>query len=126
MSKRKMRLFAETFKLEVLREMYSTGASRNSICKKYEISSTLLRFWIRKYPIDSELLSLPQETIKSCTKMVKEPVVLTDEEVLQQKIEDLRRSLEYEKMRSRALEKMIEIAEREEGISILKKDGAKQ
>ena len=31
-----------------------------------------------------------------------------------------------EKMRSRAFEKMIEIAEEEEGISILKKDGAKQ
>ena len=29
-------------------------------------------------------------------------------------------------MRSRAYEKLIEIAESEEGISILKKDGAKQ
>ncbi len=37
------------------------------------------------------------------------------------RIEELRRSLELEKMRSRAFEKMIEIAEQEEGISILKK-----
>ena len=42
------------------------------------------------------------------------------------RIEELRRSLELEKMRSRAFEKMIEIAEEEEGISIFRKDGAKQ
>lgn len=47
-------------------------------------------------------------------------------ESLQKRIEELRRSLELEKMRSRAFEKMIEIAEEEEGISIFRKDGAKQ
>ena len=36
------------------------------------------------------------------------------------------RGIELEKMRSRAFEKMIEIAEEEEGISIFRKDGAKQ
>ena len=51
---------------------------------------------------------------------------LTDMESLQKRIEELRRSLELEKMRSRAFEKMIEIAEEEEGISIFRKDGAKQ
>ncbi len=52
---------------------------------------------------------------------------LTDMESLQKRIEELRRSLELEKTcRSRAFEKMIEIAEEEEGISIFRKDGAKQ
>lgn len=122
MSKRKLRLFTETFKLEVLREMYSTGASHSSTCRKYDICSSLLLYWIRKYPVDSNLLSLPQETIKSYT-MGKE---LSKEESLRDEVENLRKSLEYEKMRSRAFEKMIEIAEKEEGISILKKGGAKQ
>ena len=58
--------------------------------------------------------------------MVPKQSDLTDMEALQKRIEELRRSLELEKMRSRAFEKMIEIAEEEEGISILKKDGAKQ
>ena len=58
--------------------------------------------------------------------MVPKQWDLTDMESLQKRIEELRRSLELEKMRSRAFEKMIEIAEEEEGISILKKDGAKQ
>ena len=58
--------------------------------------------------------------------MVPKQSDLTDMESLQKRIEELRRSLELQKMRSRAFEKMIEIAEEEEGISILKKDGAKQ
>lgn len=58
--------------------------------------------------------------------MVPKQSDLTDMESLQKRIEELRRSLELKKMRSRAFEKMIEIAEEEEGISILKKDGAKQ
>ena len=58
--------------------------------------------------------------------MVPKQSDLTDMESLQKRIEELRRSLELEKMRSRAFAKMIEIAEEEEGISIFRKDGAKQ
>ena len=58
--------------------------------------------------------------------MVPKQSDLTDMESLQKRIEELRRSLELEKMRSRAFEKMIEIAEEEEGISKFRKDGAKQ
>ena len=58
--------------------------------------------------------------------MVPKQSDLTDMESLQKRIEELRRSLELEKMRSRAFDKMIEIAEEEEGISIFRKDGAKQ
>ena len=50
----------------------------------------------------------------------------SDEQILQERISALERSLQIERMRCRALEKVIEIAEREEGISILKKDGVKQ
>ena len=49
------------------------------------------------------------------------------QEAMRQRIEEaLEKALEYERMRCRGYEKLIEIAEREEGISILKKDGAKQ
>ena len=50
----------------------------------------------------------------------------SDEQILQERVAALERSLQMERMRCRALEKVIEIAEREEGISILKKDGVKQ
>lgn len=67
----------------------------------------------------SEQLPLPSET-KERLQMVPKQSDLTDIESLQKRIEELRRSLELEKMRSRAFEKMIEIAEEEEGINILK------
>ena len=73
----------------------------------------------------SDQLPLPSET-KERLQMVPKQSDLTDMESLQKRIEELRRSLELEKMRSRAFEKMIEIAEEEEGISIFRKDGAKQ
>ncbi|MCS3061852.1 hypothetical protein NXX40_02545 [Parabacteroides distasonis] len=73
----------------------------------------------------SDRLPLPSET-KERLQMVPKQSDLTDMESLQKRIEELRRSLELEKMRSRAFEKMIEIAEEEEGISIFRKDGAKQ
>ena len=81
--------------------------------------------WLKKYSIESERLSLFSVTIEAF-HMSKDQPELTETEALQKRIEELRRSLELEKMRSRAFEKMIEIAEQEEGISILKKDGAKR
>ena len=58
--------------------------------------------------------------------MKDQPQVTSPEQNLQSKIDELEKALAYERMRSRAYEKLIEIAEAEEGISILKKDGAKQ
>lgn len=45
----------------------------------------------------------------------------SDEQILKEHVAALERSLQMERMRCRALEKVIEIAEREEGISIFKK-----
>jgi len=50
----------------------------------------------------------------------------SEEQILRERITALEQSLQMERLRCRALEKVIEIAEREEGISILKKDGVKQ
>lgn len=51
---------------------------------------------------------------------------ISSEEALHKRISDLEKSLEYERLRNLAYKKLIEIAEAEEGISILKKDGVKQ
>ena len=48
------------------------------------------------------------------------------QEALRKKIDALERALEYERLRCRGYERLIEIAEKEEGVSILKKGGAKQ
>lgn len=119
------REYPKTFKLQVLQDYYSSGQSKHSIERKWNIPFGRLHFWEQAFPIESFPLPLPSETI-AAYKMSHEKKELSNEEILQNRIEDLMRSLEYEKMRSRAFEKMIEIAEQEEGISILKKGGAKQ
>ncbi|NDV67249.1 hypothetical protein [Bacteroides sp. 224] len=124
MQKKVHRFYSETFKLEVLRDHYSCSSSLNFTVRKWGLSSnSLLLSWIRRYPLDSKFLSLDIETI-SCNEMGKSKK--SKEAVLQEQILNLKKALEMEKLRSRAFETLIEITEKEEGISILKKDGAKQ
>ena len=68
---------------------------------------------------------MPQEII-STYRMGGKDRGKSDEQILQERIARLEKSLTMERLRCRALEKVIEIAEREEGISILKKGGVKQ
>ncbi|NDW13516.1 hypothetical protein D0T50_11510 [Bacteroides sp. 214] len=76
-----------------------------------------------RYPVDSESLSLDIETISRCQMKNRKK---TKEEVLRDQVLGLKKALEMEKLRSRAFEELIKITEKEEGISILKKGGAKQ
>ena len=114
-----------SFKLQVLSDYYLNGLSKSFTCKKWGISFPALLKWLKIWPIDSKELSLPDE-IMSRYRMEAENKGKSDEQLLQERVAALERSLQMERMRCRALEKVIEIAEREEGISILKKDGVKQ
>ena len=51
---------------------------------------------------------------------------LTNEELLSERIKALEKALEYSKLRVRAMEVLIDVAEKNEGINIRKKAGAKQ
>lgn len=124
MAKSLHRPYSETFKLEVLRDHYSNLSSLKFTVRKWNLSCpALLHYWMKCYPVDSESLSLDIQTI-SRYEMSKHQK--SKEEILEEQVLGLKKALEMEKLRSRAFEKLIEIAEKEEGICILKKDGAKQ
>ena len=125
MNKKGHREYSKTLKLQVLQDYYCSGERPIVIERKWGVAPGRIYHWTKAFPIEEFSLPLPSETIEAY-KMAHGKEELSNEEILQKRIEDLMRSLEYEKMRSRAFEKMIEIAEQEEGISILKKDGAKQ
>ena len=125
MTKREQSHYSEDFKLKVLSDYYSSGMSRFLISRKWGIDPCSIRNWQKVWPIDSKELSLPDEII-STYRMGGKDRGKSDEQILQERISALERSLQMERMRCRALENVIEIAEREEGISILKKDGVKQ
>lgn len=116
--------YDETFKLEVLRDHYSSGSSLSFTVRKWNLScNKLLLSWISRYPIDSKLLSLDLGTISRYEMTHRKK---SKEDALHEQVLNLKKALEMEKLRSRAFEKLIEITEKEEGISILKKGGAKQ
>lgn len=126
MTKRRTpREFSDSFKMKVLVDYYSSGQSQASILRKWNVSWGSMYQWLKRWPVDSKSLSLPSETIERY-RMAHKETKLTDADILRKKVAELQQALELEKMRSRAYEKLIEIAEAEEGISILKKDGAKQ
>ena len=119
------RKFDTNFKLQVLSDYYQSGKSKKFIATKWGIAVPVLLKWQKIWPIDSKELSLADEII-STYRMGGKDRGKSDEQILQERIAALERSLQMERMRCRALEKVIEIAEREEGISILKKDGVRQ
>ena len=122
--KRTRRNLTPEFKLEVLSYYYAHGEHRRKTFEKFGIQESQLRKWIQIYKIEKESVSLQSELEKSFQMNHQQDT--DSQEAMRQRIEALEKALEYERMRGRGYEKLIEIAEKEEGISILKKDGAKQ
>ena len=123
MSNLSRKTYSETFKLEVLRDYYSSGLSMFATTKKWGLKNpTDILRWIKRYPIDSDSLSLSPELVAEL-QMKKNPK--SKEQLLEEENLRLRKALELEKLRSHAFKSLIELTEKEEGIFILKKDGAK-
>lgn len=116
--------YDDSFKLQVLSDYYQCGQSAMQTARRWGVSSSQLLAWSRLWPVDSESLSLPEETISSFL-MGGKYKGKSREEIFQERISALEKSLAMERLRNRALEKLIEIAEREEGVSI-KKGGVRQ
>lgn len=101
------------------------GESKSVVMRKYDIGSyTVLYRWINKFgsAILAEQLSVMPKRDKP--KLPKSGQ--TKEEALMSRIADLERQLEDSELKSRLLEKMIDIAEEDLKISIRKKSGPRQ
>lgn len=126
MKKGPKRRYDESFKLEVIQYYYESGASIGSVLRKYDLSGyAIFEGWLKRYPVDSKELSLSDE-IKLYQMEKPQKPALTNEELLSERIKALEKALEYCKLRGRAMEVLIDVAEKTEGINIRKKAGAKQ
>ena len=116
--------FTESDKLSILREYYARGASLYSMSKKYGIERGTLRYWMNKYPMNSESLSLPSQTIEDvmARKKSNEPDEIAK---LQARIKELEKALAFSELGIKARDLMIDLAEKQENIQIRKKFGAK-
>ncbi len=121
--RRKANKISDDLKLQVVLEYLNTDISQEELKTKYNFggNNNILR-WMRKFG-----LSKPsEEQIKLHQYMSKEQERSTAERELEQKVSKLEEDLKHERLRSKALNIMIDIAERELKVDIRKKSGAKR
>ena len=108
------RHYSEVFKRKVVREFEQGYQNKKQLARKYGIPghATILK-WCRKYG----KLSYPPSS-SWIGRPMKDPQ--------QQRIKELEKALENERLKVIAYEKLLEIIEREDGVNLLKKDAAKQ
>lgn len=106
--------YSESFKISVVEEYERGLLNKDELQRKYNIggNSRILE-WCRQY---GKLYYPARGTVIG--RPMKDPQ--------KQRIKELERALEEANLKVEAYEKLIKITEREEGISILKKDAAKQ
>ena len=117
-------------KKEAVREYLEDGIPYRALAKKYGVNRTTINRWvlvhqgIHDIPKSHKQVSydLQQKTLGKKSKQV----VQVHQSELEKKIELLEKQLEWEKLRSLALDTMITVAERELQIDIRKKPGTKQ
>jgi len=115
--------FTDDFKLMVVQDYLSSGISKEELKRKYNFggNNNIYR-WMRKFG-----LSEPSEyQIKLHRCMAKEQQKSKSEQELELRIKKLEDDLKLEQFRTKALNIMIDIAERELKVDIRKKSGAKR
>jgi transposase-like protein len=107
------RRYSEAFKRQVVRDYENRLLNKDQLMRKYAIGgkSQILE-WCRRYG----KFAYPKN-VRAGTPM-KDPQ--------KQRIKDLEQALQQANLKVKAYEKLIAITEKEQGISIIKKDGAKQ
>lgn len=115
--------YSDDFKYEVVQEYLNSDFSQRALCDKYSIKGTSsITKWMRKFGLVGEPVKrvVPYSTMKKGNKKS------STELALEAKVKELEKALEHERLRSLALDTMIDIAEEKLKISIRKKSGTKQ
>lgn len=121
-------VFEESDRMAIAREYVEKGCPASDIVSKYHLSSAVVLYgWLDKYLNQKECVSLEPET-DNPTDMAKKTKQQLEEELKKAKEENkrLKEALELEKLRSRAFDTMIDVAEKSFNIPIRKKAGTKQ
>jgi transposase-like protein len=106
--KKKVNHYTDEFKLKVVTEYAETDISQEELKKKYGFgANNCISNWMIKFGMKT-----PDESqLKLQRIMSKEKGKTPRELELEAEVRHLRESLDYEKLRTRALNKLIEIAE---------------
>ena len=121
--KRAVNNYTDDFKLKVAKEYLMTDFTVSDMQKKYGITSrSAISDWVRKFGLNK-----PTQREIEFQNMLKEQNGRTPkEQELELEIKRLKKELEKERLRTLALNTMIDIAERDLKIKVRKNSGAKQ
>lgn len=121
--------YPDDFKLKVIREVLNGQLTKEAARRKYLLGgkSAVLK-WMRKFGIENKPIPKDPTFMNAQKKSHKkvETVDMSEVAALKKKIKDLELQLEYERLRTEALDTMINLAETRFNIPIRKKSGAKQ
>jgi transposase-like protein len=121
--KLKVNQFTDELKFQVVQEYMDTDVSQRELMLKFNIRGVnTIKKWMRKF----DLQAPSQQEIELQRTMAKQKEKTPYERELEAKVAKLEQQLDYEQLRTLALDTMIEIAERDLKISIRKKSGAKR
>lgn len=115
---------------QAVKEYLIDGIPYRALAKKYNVSRSTINKWVLVYqgihniPRSHKQVSYDLQQ-KTLGKKSKQPLPQHHSE-LENKIALLEKQLEWEKLKSHALDTMINVAERELNIDIRKKHGTKQ
>lgn len=122
MKRKKLQSYSEEFKWKVVQDVLSGKYNKEEARKVYGIASNCaILYWMREFSghLDYRKPGLPLKGLKEIAPMKE----LSGQE---KRIRELEAELKREKYRANLWQKMVEIAEQEQGIQIRKKSGAKQ
>ena len=117
--KRTLNRYSQSFKQQVLDDYFQSGMSQAECYTKWKIPEKTLNTWICACKNAKKSVSLRSKPIHMDAK---------DQAIADLRFENerLRREVEYNKLRVAGYERLLEIIKQEDGIDLLKKDGAKQ
>jgi transposase-like protein len=121
--KTKVNHFTDELKLQIVQEYLSTVLSQQELMHKYNFrGKNNITNWMRKFGLRAP----SEQQIELQRTMAKQTEKTAQERELEAKVQKLEKELDYERLRTLALNTMIDVAERDLKISIRKKAGAKQ
>ena len=117
--KRTRSRYSQSFKQQVLDDYFMSGVNQESCALKWKIPPTTLCTWLSACTSQKKAVTLHSNSIHMDAK---------DQALENLRVENerLRREAEYHKLRVAGYERLLEIIKQEDGIDLLKKDGAKQ
>jgi transposase-like protein len=117
--KRTLKRYSQSFKQQVLDDYFQSGMSQVECYTKWKIPQNTFNTWLSSCKCGEKSVSLHSKSIHMDAK---------DQALENLRVENerLRREAEYHKLRVAAYERLLEIIKEEDGIDLLKKDGAKQ